>query len=271
MERSIVVRGTIFNIKRYAIHDGPNIRTTVFFKGCSLSCWWCHNPEGKSPEVLFKSNPRRSFESTDEQMVPLGGWNASVSEIMEEILKDKPFFDESGGGVTFSGGDPLFQPEFLLDLLKACGKEMIHRTVDTSAYVSKEAIHLIAPETDLWLVDLKHMDNIHHLKHTGVENTTILENILLLDSLGAEMRIRIPLIPRVNDDEENLVQFAKFISKLENSPSVDILPYHNTAASKYRKLGLDYRQVQKPGPESLQPKQAVTLLETRGISAQIGG
>lgn len=271
MERSIDVRGSIFNIKRYAIHDGPNIRTTVFFKGCSLSCWWCHNPEGKSPEVLFKSNPRRSFESTDEQMVPLGGWAATVPEIMEEVLKDKPFFEESGGGVTFSGGDPLFQPDFLLAILKACGEENIHRTVDTSAYAPENVLTSIAGETDLWLVDLKHMDNMLHLKHTGVQNTMILENIATLDALGAELRIRIPLIPAVNDDEHNLKQSAEFIRGLSNEHPVDILPYHDTAASKYRKLGLDYRQVQQTGPDSLQPQQAVKLLETRGISAQIGG
>ncbi|MCF7807347.1 MAG: glycyl-radical enzyme activating protein [Candidatus Marinimicrobia bacterium] len=265
------ITGNIFNIKRYAIHDGPNIRTTVFFKGCSLSCWWCHNPEGKSPEVRFKSNPRQTFESSDEKLVPLGGWTSTVSEIMGEIRKDLPFFQESGGGVTFSGGDPLYQPEFLQALLKACGQENIHRSVDTSAHAPAEIIRSVAGETELWLLDLKHMDNTLHLKHTGLENGLILQNIKLLDALGAEIRIRIPLIPGVNADEQNLTASAKFICDLERKHPIDILPYHDTAASKYRTLGLDYRQVQASGPESLNPEQLIELMGSYGLSAQIGG
>ena len=271
MEKRELLTGNIFNIKRYAIHDGPNIRTTVFFKGCALACWWCHNPEGKSPEVLFESNPRQSFESNDEQLVPLGGWTTTVPEIMKEILKDKPFFEESGGGVTFSGGDPLFQPDFLLELLKACGKEGLHRAVDTAAHAPQEVIQLVAHETDLWLVDLKHMDNLLHLKHTGVENTTILKNISLLDKMGAELRIRIPLIPGVNDDEKNLSLFAGFIHELNHPPPVDILPYHNTAASKYKKLALDYHQVETERSDSVKPEHVIEFFKTRQITAEIGG
>ena len=265
------ITGNIFNIKRYAIHDGPNIRTTIFFKGCSLSCWWCHNPEGKESAVQFTQNPRLSFESEDEQMVPLGGWTTSVPELMEEILKDKPFFEQSSGGVTCSGGDPLYQPDFLLELLKTCGAEGIHRAVDTAAYTTSEIIQMIAPETDLWLVDLKHMDDTIHEQHTGVSNKMILENIKLLDSLRAEVRIRIPLIPGINDDDSNLGASAEFIGSLEHINTVDILPYHETAISKYRKLGLDYPRKPRATEQSLTPEQAKDLMGLHKLSAHIGG
>jgi pyruvate formate lyase activating enzyme len=263
--------GNIFNIKRDAIHDGPNIRTTIFLKGCALACWWCHNPEGKDPSVMFKHNPRKSFEFDDEQMVSLGGWSASVDEVMEEILKDKPFFDQSGGGVTISGGDPLYQPEFLLELLKACGQAGIHRTVDTAAYTMPTTLESINYETDLWLVDLKHMNNDEHEVHTGVANTTILENIRLLDTLGANARLRLPLIPGVNDDQDHLAFCAEFVSTLKNIRAIDILPYHSTAVSKYKKLGLDSPRMPQSRSSSLSAEKAVKLMEAHGLKAQLGG
>ncbi len=198
------------------------------------------------------------------------GWETDVNSVMTELLKDKTFFDEDQGGVTFSGGEPLSQPDFLLELLTACGTHGIHRTVDSSGYAARETVQRINSETDLWLLDLKHMDSEQHKKHTGVGNELILGNIQLLSEQDAPMRIRIPLIPGFNAFPKVLETMASFMQKLKKTPEVDILAYHDAAKSKYEKLALPYTSVPSNTAE-LSPEQALDIFHNDGIPAQIGG
>ena len=275
-------------------------------KGCPLSCWWCHNPEGIDQEISLISDPKACIdcfacvEACPHNALAKGGdailrddvrcetcctcvdtcpalshqttgWIASVDTIMEEVLKDKPFYEQTGGGVTVSGGEPLLQADFLLAVLEACGKENIHRTLDTSAYASQETLTRLSPHIDLWLVDLKHMDSEIHKRNTGIGNELILKNIQSLSEQGANMRLRIPLIPGVNDSGIALTAMAQFISSLKVQPPIDILPYHDTARGKYEKLQLSYAS---PGVESLgrmDTTMAQKIFLGYGISTHIGG
>lgn len=199
------------------------------------------------------------------------GWQATVDEVMDEIRKDMPFFDQSGGGVTFSGGEPFAQPEFLMALLLACQDVSIHRTIDTSAYASRKIMLDAAKITDLMLCDIKHMDSGRHKEFTGVGNERILENIRALAGTDCELRIRLPLIPGVNDSRENIAATIKFIRQLECVSSVDVLPYHQAAKSKYRKLGAVYPGNTIPELDNGILEQTVTMLKENGLTAVVGG
>ena len=297
--------GTIFAVKPFSLHDGPNLRTTVFFKGCPLNCLWCHNPEGIQPATTVVSSPDKCVgcgecvaqcqqgalvlkENTIvresekcsccfgcvEQCPALVheaiGWQSDVAGIMEVVKKDIAFFDQSGGGVTFSGGEPLAQPEFLLALLKACGQLAIHRVVDTSVWAPSKVVREVAAYTDLFLCDIKHMDDSIHKKNTGVGNELILDNIRLLASKGQEIRIRVPLIPGMNDSPDNLLATAAFIKTLGIS-SIDMLPYHQAARAKYDKLNIVYPGETIKKTEDKDLHQAVTLMERCGLEVVIGG
>jgi len=266
-------RSLIFDIKRYAINDGPGIRVVVFFKGCNLHCAWCHNPESISEKVEKMYSPAKCIkcgscveacpenaialtsdgiitdtdlctlcgkctEACPTKAIEMSGKEMSVSEIIDSIEKERVFFDQSGGGVTFSGGEPLVHTGMLLGLLEECGKRGIHRAVDTAGNVSTDTILNVARHTDLFLYDLKMMDSDLHRKWVGSGNEKILHNLNALAATGAHIIIRIPLIGGVNDNDENIEHTAKFISELagEKKP-VHLLPYHNIAQNKYRKLG----------------------------------
>lgn len=298
--------GTIFAIKRYAIHDGPNIRTTVFLKGCPLSCAWCHNPEGLSPQVevvtvadkcvccgeCIQACPQQALTmldtgiSRDMQLcVQCGacvdicpalahertGSSKSVASVVEAVRRDMPFYDQTGGGVTFSGGEPLLQPSFLRELLTACGTFGIHRAVDTSAFVCRDVLLDAAENVDLFLVDLKHMDDAAHRKLTGVPNTSILANITALAASGADMAVRIPLLPDINDDEASLEASGAFLSGLSGGRRVDVLPYHGAATSKYAKLGKDYPGKDIPPCDNGRVERAVAILKRHGLNVRVGG
>jgi len=300
------VMGTIFAIKRYAIHDGPNIRTTVFFKGCPLSCWWCHNPEGIDRAVALvwdrgkcvgcsaclQQCPSQSLVAAPDGVVwrresCLGcggcveacpalaleatGREASVDEVMAALVQDQPFFDQSGGGVTFSGGEPLAQPEFLLALLKECGRLGVHRAVDTSGFAPADVLLQVAEEADLFLFDLKLMDRDRHRLFTGVSNALILDNLRLLAERGTPVQVRLPLIAGVNDDVANLQAVGAFVAELPGVAAVDLLPYHGAAAAKYRELNLPYKGAHfaPAPPESL--RGAMTILQQCGLAVRIGG
>lgn len=235
-------KGIIYDIKRYAIHDGPGIRTTVFLKGCPLDCWWCHNPESRDPNP----EPRGNMRSVKN--LPLlqdnDGWigkQVHVGEVMEEVMKDRLFFEQSGGGVTFSGGEPLLQFDFLNALLAACKEEEIHTVVDTTGYTSWEHLSAVCAKVDLFLYDLKLMDDVLHKKYTGVSNRLILDNLIQMDRAGCPLLIRVPLIPGITDTEENLSAIARFLKEKTSIRRVELLPYNNMGESKYERLNMPVR------------------------------
>ncbi len=230
--------GIVFDIIKYSVHDGPGIRTTVFLKGCPLDCIWCHNPESKKlePETTTKITRNKVLKLSYSETKDVVGREVTDDEIFNEILKDRMFYEQSGGGVTFSGGEPLMQPKFLKSLLLKCKEHDIHTAVDTSGYASKEVLDSIAPFTDLFLFDLKLIDEEDHKKYTGVSNKLILRNLIYLSEAAGKIRIRIPLIPNITDSESNLNQIAGFLSKLKNISNVDLLPYNELSESKNKKF-----------------------------------
>ena len=294
MTKSVsMTTGIIFNIQRYSIHDGPGIRTTIFLKGCPLICWWCQNPESQLSEQemvfweercigcgeCFSNCLSRAIQIknkkpvTDEKKCNLCGKCSRIcptqaremigekltaEEIIKEIEKDLIFYEESGGGVTFSGGEPLSQSEFLEDLLDGCKQKKIHTAVDTSGYVSWEILNKISPKVDLFLYDLKLMDNERHKKYIGVSNEIILENLKKLSFVHNNIFIRFPVIPGINDDYQNIRKIGEFLSSLEIT-QVNLLSYHYIGIDKYRRLGRTYELVntQPPSEEKLSKVSAI--------------
>lgn len=296
---------TIFNIMRYSIHDGPGIRTTVFFKGCPLSCWWCHNPESHNhkPELSFfprkcitcgkclSSCEAKAITLIDKQIqinyqlcnlcgkcaevcpanaLELIGDQKTVAEVMREIEKDLIFYDESGGGVTFSGGEALAQPSFLKEILRECKEKEIHTAIETSGYAKFAVLEEIAEYVDLFLYDLKLIDKDKHLKYIGVDNSLILDNLKKLAALSADIIVRIPIIPGINDDEENLKKSAELIFSL-GIKEVHLLPYHQAGVEKYKRLNLEYQlsEVDTPNEEMMQA--LANIFRTYNLKVKIGG
>ncbi len=231
------MKGIVFDIKRFAVHDGPGIRTTVFLKGCPLRCRWCHNPESMEATPCSLPKVYHTGSSVFTEMEEVGReW--TVEELMIELRKEKIFMDESGGGVTFSGGEPLFQSGFLHEMLLACRSEGMHTAVDTSGYASEQIIEKLALMADLFLFDIKLINIQAHIQHTEVSNSIILSNFDRLISLGAKVRARIPLIPGVNTDKQSLDEIFEFLKPYRNRiEGVDLLPFHDTASHKYERLG----------------------------------
>lgn len=307
MSRSDMTQPLIFDIKRYSINDGPGIRATIFFKGCPLNCQWCHNPESISPKVqkLFTAAkcigcgeccrvcPVGACSLTPDGVVTDGelctlcgkcaevcptlatemsGRYYSVAELLEVIKKERPFFDQSGGGVTFSGGEPLLYPEFLIEVLEACGRQGIHRAVDTSGFVKKEALFQVAEHADLFLYDLKMIDAEKHIRHTGVDNRLILDNLKSLAEYGSEIQVRIPLVGGVNDDDGSVAAMAVYVASLPGEKrGVSILPFHDVAKAKDEKLGRerDLSELREPREDSLQ--RAIDIFSGHGLIASVGG
>jgi len=267
------IKGVVFDIKSFAIHDGPGIRTTVFLKGCPLRCEWCHNPESQSLKPVlaqFKNNcigcyacvrscPHRALAASPEgikidrqrcqacgacasvcpaEALVLRGKTMTVSAVLAEVLKDKPFFDNSGGGITLSGGEPLFQPDFALALLKAAKEKGLHTCLDTSGYAPWEVWERILPYTDLVLYDVKCMDMHRHRCHTGRSNSRILENLRALTSDGVAVKVRMPIVPGFNDSPADVEATAQFLKSLSHPPVLELLPYHKLGESKYEVLGM---------------------------------
>jgi len=299
-------KGIVFDIKRYSIHDGPGIRDTVFLKGCPLRCWWCHNPESQAfePVVLYKPDrcigcgacenacPNNAIRLTQRGFVAdpdlcancgvcvdvcpaeareLVGKEVSTQWVMEEIEKDVLFFDESKGGVTFSGGEPLSQPEFLEELLMECRKKDIHTAVDTSGYAPTDVIMKIAPYVNLFLYDIKLIDEEKHQFYTGVSNQLILHNLQALSEVGASIWVRIPVIPGVNANREELEAMSRFISTLKGVENVNLLPYHGTGSHKYERLGMSYllRDLKSPTKEEMEGFSRI--FEAKNLEVKIGG
>lgn len=293
--------GTIFDIKRYALHDGPGIRTTVFLKGCPLRCPWCHNPESQSssPTVLYRHNlcvacgrcvsgcPKGALRLTESgvdrdfalctgcgvctEVCPSGamervGRRISSEQLIAEIERDIPFFDESGGGVTFSGGEPLAQPGFLSEMLDLCAEREIHRAVDTCGFASQIILSSIARKTDLFLFDIKIIDPELHRKVTGKSNRRILENLRRLCDNGCRVEVRIPVVPAMTDGKDNIEAAAALLSSLSNPPAVRLLPFHRTALEKYKRFGMEVPSGYDGTLPSETDMQGVArLLEIRGL------
>jgi len=299
--------GMIFDIKRYAIHDGPGIRTTIFLKGCPLNCLWCHNPEGKVPEQEFmwwekrcigcrdcqKACAKNAISFSDDtlildgekcdfcgaclavchsQALELVGKELTVSQLMREIEKDVAFYDESGGGVTFSGGEPLMQPVFLRSLLEACKEREIHTAVDTCGYVDPKVLLDIGELADLYLYDLKVVDDKRHIEFTGVSNKLILENVKRLSDIGHRVIVRFPLIPNVNDDETDILGLGTFVSSLRNVKELHILPYHKAGVEKAKRLKKQQEPLFVSHPPSAERlSEVVEMLRDFGLKIQVGG
>ncbi len=298
-------KGLIFDIKRYAIHDGPGIRTTIFLKGCNLRCWWCHNPEGQlsKPELIYKVNrcreckecielcPEKALfwdehiiikrekcnlcgkcaENCANEALEIIGKEMNVEEVMREIEKDRVFYEESNGGVTFSGGEPLLQSDFLKALLKECKKRNIHTAIDTCGYAPYKVIDEISNYVDLFLYDIKIMDNEKHKKYTGMSNKSILENLKYLAKKGANVEIRFPIIPGINDDENNINHFVSFLCSLHIIKNISILPYHKAGSEKYVKLNREYKMRNAESLSSEKTKKIKEILENYGFKVKIGG
>jgi len=263
--------GIIFDIKRFAVHDGPGIRTTVFLKGCPLSCIWCHNPESIDPAIksVAKTVNIGKKKFTEDETV---GREMSVEEVMKELRKEQIFMEDSGGGVTFSGGEPLLQAEFLTEILSACQMENMHTTVDTCGFAKWEVLEKVARFTDLFLYDLKVIDSDLHNNYTKVPNNVILKNLSALLKMGKKVRIRIPLIPGITFTENNISETIVFLSKLSYPiDGVDLLLYHNTAAHKYERFGIDnlLKDIKPVGKSEL--TEMKRQFEEAGFKVKIGG
>ncbi len=264
------MHGIIFDIKNFAIHDGPGIRQTIFFKGCPLLCWWCHNPESRSADI-FSIEKEEIIDGVKVRDVETIGKKYSVAELLNEIKKDIVFFEESGGGITLSGGEPLLQYDFVLALLKECRKLEIHTCIDTTGNINSDKLLNIASLTNLFLFDLKHMDNDQHIKYAGVNNKLILKNLKLLDEMGKDIWIRFPLIPGINDDESNLLRMMDFLSKRKSSHPISILPYHKIGKHKYERTGIDFKMNGFQEPATNDVTKIMNMFTDAGFSTSIGG
>ncbi|MBE6703359.1 MAG: glycyl-radical enzyme activating protein [Ruminococcaceae bacterium] len=245
------MNGTIFNIQRFCTNDGPGIRTTVFFKGCPLSCLWCHNPESQrgEREILFYKEKcsgcgrckEMTVEDTDflcyNDAKRICGKSVTVTEVLEEVLKDRLFYENSGGGLTLSGGEPLAQPAFAAALLKGAKEAGLHTAIETCGFTSERVIREIAPVVDLFLFDFKETNPTLHKQFTGVDNARILENLRLLDSINKESILRCPIIPGCNDRPEHYEGICRLANELRHLRQIEIEPYHSLGEGKYAALG----------------------------------
>ncbi len=298
--------GIVFDIKKYALHDGPGIRTAVFLKGCPLHCLWCHNPEGQGPGAELVVRPDRCLRDCREcllgcpqkairkldgrprvdpdkcqacgtcaeicptQAIEIAGHRMSALEVVDEVAKDAVFHEESRGGVTFSGGEPLAQPEFLEEMLRECRTRGIHATVDTCGFVPPDTLMRVRALSDLFLFDLKVMDPKKHARLTGESNALILENLKRLARSGAVIIVRIPLIPGVNDDDDNIRRTAEFLRSLDSVRRISLLPYHRLGQDKRRRLirareGRDF-----PVPSAAVLQRVKARLESYGFEVRSG-
>lgn len=267
------VKGLIFDIQRFCIHDGPGIRTTVFMKACPMRCIWCHNPESISWQPLLSYTsalcigcgacarvcPRTAHTVDDHGHVfdrnrcivcgacveecPSGalhmaGYETTVAEVLQEAIRDKPFYDNSGGGVTLSGGEPLMQIDFTEAFLMAAGEEGLHRCVDTCGHAAPARLLRIVPHTDLFLYDIKETNPELHRQWTGVDSRTVLDNLRLLHAQGARIRLRCPIVPGYNDRENHFAELAALCRELPDIEGIEIIPYHDYGVSKLKRFGL---------------------------------
>ena len=259
------VKGTVFNIQRFCVNDGPGIRTTVFLKGCPLSCVWCHNPESQrfEPEILFYKDKCtgcgrcKCVTAADRDFVcfngakEICGKTVSANEVTAEVLKDKPFYKNSGGGVTLSGGEPLAQYDFSLELLKKAKENGIHTAIETCGYAEKSKILEIAKYVDLFLFDCKETDPDLHKEYTGVDNKIILDNLKALSDAGSKIILRCPIIPGFNDRAEHFKGISETAEKFIGIEHIEIEPFHPLGESKYSALGREVADIPVPSGKTV--------------------
>ncbi len=266
---------TIFDIQRNSYVDGPGIRTTVFFKGCNLRCAWCHNPESQSakPQMMFYKNKCTGCGKCKEKCPnaleacalcgrctifcprdarKICGKEYSVDEVLREIIKDKTFYENSGGGVTFSGGECMLQIDFLTEILKACKENGIHTAVDTAGHVPYDQFERIIPYTDLFLYDIKCFDSELHKQYTSLGNELILENFKRLSGTGKPIWVRIPIIPTINDSLEEMIKIKTFLDLCRKPEKIELLSYHALGEHKYSALGMCVRKFDAPNSNTME-------------------
>lgn len=305
--RSGLQTGLVFDIKRFALHDGPGIRTTVFLKGCPLSCTWCHNPESQSPvaEVLFREDVctgcsacvaactedaitlTKGVSGLDRSrctgcgacadVCPTGarslcGETKTVSALVDHVERDILFYDQSGGGMTLSGGEPLMQADFCVQILEACRRRRIHTTVDTCGYADAETLRAVADAADLFLFDIKSVDDDRHRAAIGVSNRPILENLRQLNAWGSRLWIRIPLVPGFNDDPAELQRIGALTSTIACAEAVHLLPYHAAGTGKNEQIGRCETQKSLPTLSEDAVERAAEILRSEvRVPVMIGG
>lgn len=263
---------TIFDIKRFAIHDGPGIRTTVFFKGCSLSCQWCHNPESRSSECQYYIKKQKLNGKSFERKETIGKY-IEINDLLEEIEKDRIFYEESNGGVTFSGGEPLMQSIALKEISNSCKKIGIHTTLDTTGFIKEEEFKETINDIDLFLYDIKHLVDKVHMEFTGVSNKLILKNLFHLFETKRNVIIRFPVIPDVNTDEKHLGLMAELLVKIRNEQifRIDLLPYHKIGSDKYKRFGIESYNKKFYEPDEHLMNNLKERFEKTGFEVRIGG
>ena len=256
------VKGRIFNIQRFSLHDGPGIRTIVFFKGCYMRCAWCCNPESQSKEI------ETIIEKGKEKIV---GKDVYVEDIMPELLADMPYYRRSDGGITLSGGEVLCQADFARELLIACKEAGLHTAIESSANAPFFEIEKLLPYLDLYLIDIKHMDSKKHKEYTGADNTRILENARKIANSGVELVIRTPVIPGFNDTPEEIKAISSFAMTLPGVSEHHLLPYHRLGMDKYQGLGRNYalKEIEPPTRERME--YLLSVAEASGLKCKIGG